>query len=72
MPLRSMTGYGRGEASHEGLRATVELSSVNRRQLDQHIVLPRSLSMLEARVAEEVHRAVTRGRITGEQNSRRR
>jgi uncharacterized protein (TIGR00255 family) len=68
MALRSMTGYGRGQATADGLRVTVELSSVNRRQLDLHINLPRSLSILEARIAEDVHQAVHRGRITGEVN----
>lgn len=68
MALNSMTGYGRGQASAEGIRVTVELSSVNRRQLDLHINLPRSLSILEARITEEVHHKVTRGRITGEVN----
>lgn len=68
MALRSMTGYGRGQATAEGIHVSVELSSVNRRQLDLHINLPRSLSILEARIAEDVHQVIHRGRITGEVN----
>ncbi|HEY8240281.1 MAG TPA: YicC/YloC family endoribonuclease, partial [Kiritimatiellia bacterium] len=34
MSLRSMTGYGRGVASGHGLHVEVEVSSVNRKQLD--------------------------------------
>ena len=29
-----MTGYGRGECSQNGLKVTVELSSVNRKQTE--------------------------------------
>lgn len=66
MRLRSMTGYGRGEASSKGTRVVVELSTVNRKQLDVQINLPRGLAVLDARVTEEVQGAVSRGRINGE------
>jgi uncharacterized protein (TIGR00255 family) len=61
-----MTGYGRGTSRDGGLRVAVELSSVNRRQLDMQFKLPGPLVMLEGRVTEEVRRRVHRGRITGE------
>ena len=32
--MRSMTGYGRGEARHRGLKFSVELTSVNRKLAD--------------------------------------
>ena len=32
--VKSMTGYGRGDQSFEGLQVTVELRSVNNRYLD--------------------------------------
>ncbi len=66
MRLRSMTGYGRGEATRKGTRVVVELSTVNRKQLDVHISLPRGLAGLDARVTEEVQGALSRGRINGE------
>lgn len=66
MALRSMTGFGRGEATFHGVHAVAEIGSVNRRQLDVHISLPRHLSSLDARIAEEAKRFVTRGRLTGE------
>ncbi len=59
-----MTGYGRGECSLKGDKITVELSSVNRRQGEISIYLPRELEALEARVREEVNRHVSRGRLT--------
>jgi uncharacterized protein (TIGR00255 family) len=61
-----MTGYGRGEASAGGVRIEVELSSVNRKQMDISISLPRTLSVLEPRVEEAIHKALSRGRVTGE------
>ena len=63
MALRSMTGYGRGSAAKSGARVEVQASSVNRRQLDIHINLPRTLAPLESRVTEEVRSHITRGRI---------
>lgn len=64
MSLRSMTGYGRGEGRVRGMQAVVEIGSVNRRQLDLQISLPRPLQALEARVQEEIAGRVSRGRIT--------
>jgi len=65
MALKSMTGYGRGEAVVKGVRAEVELSSVNRKQLDIRIGLPRTMLALESRVQEMIRSAVLRGHITG-------
>ncbi|MFH0881017.1 MAG: YicC/YloC family endoribonuclease [Lentisphaerota bacterium] len=66
MSLCSMTGYGRGAAVENGLRIEVELSSVNRKQLDVCVSLPKSLSLFESRVFDLVHHQVSRGRVTGE------
>lgn len=66
MSLRSMTGHGRGTASASGILVSVEVSSVNRKQLDVSVGLPRSLSALEPRVQEEVQKWLSRGRVTGE------
>ncbi len=66
MSLRSMTGYGHGAASAGGVKVEVELSSVNRRQLDVSVSLPRSFSVFEPRIEEEIHKRVSRGRVTGE------
>lgn len=66
MALLSMTGYGRGEAVLRGGQAVAELRSVNRRQLDIQVTLPRGLGALEPSVLEEIRAAVSRGRIHGE------
>jgi len=62
--MRSMTGYGRGEASSNGNKFSVELNSVNRKQNDVLVSLPRELAELEARVRDLVNTEVSRGRLT--------
>ncbi len=59
-----MTGYGWGECSQSGFKVTVELSSVNRKQSEISINLPRELEVLEAQVRDEVNRKIARGRLT--------
>ncbi len=59
-----MTGYGWGECSRNGLKITVELSSVNRKQSEISINLPRELEVLEAQVRDEINRRIARGRLT--------
>ncbi len=66
MSLSSMTGHGHGQATGRGIRFAVELSSVNRKQLDIQIGLPRSLSALESRIHAEIQGHVSRGRVSGE------
>ena len=59
-----MTGYGRGECSQDGLKITVELSSVNRKQTEISVNLPREMEMLEAQIRDLINRHVARGRLT--------
>jgi len=61
-----MTGYGRGESSAGGVKVVVELSSVNRRQFDMQLYIPKSLHVLEPRIHELIHEAISRGRIKGD------
>lgn len=58
-----MTGYGRGTASLTGLRITVELSSVNRKQVEFAFALPRELELLESRLRDRLAQGISRGRI---------
>jgi uncharacterized protein (TIGR00255 family) len=62
--MKSMTGYGRGECARDGFNVTVELSSVNRKQAEISVNLPRELEMLETRIREAILAGVSRGRIT--------
>src|ERR1700685_4220005 len=62
--MKSMTGYGRGECSQRGFKVTVEVSSVNRKQTEVAVNLPRDLEVLEAQMRDEINRRVSRGRVT--------
>lgn len=57
-----MTGYGRGETDHNGAKFSVELNSVNRKQSDIVINLPRDLAELEPRVRQTINESISRGR----------
>ena len=54
--MKSMTGYGRGECSQDGFKITVELSSVNRKQTEISVNLPREMEMLEAQIRDLINR----------------
>lgn len=62
--MKSMTGFGRGECVAKGLRYSVEISTVNRRNAEIVINLPRELSSVESSIRELVAPVVTRGRAT--------
>src|SRR5215470_19839962 len=61
--MKSMTGYGRGECSQNGFKITVELSSVNRKQSEIFVALPREMEMLEAQIRDVINRHISRGRL---------
>jgi uncharacterized protein (TIGR00255 family) len=57
-----MTGYGRGEVDHNGAKFSVELNSVNRKQSDIVVNLPRDLTELEPRIRQTINENISRGR----------
>jgi uncharacterized protein (TIGR00255 family) len=61
--IRSMTGYGRAEASGARLAVSVECRSVNHRHLDIALKLPRALTAFEAEARRLVQAVVQRGRV---------
>ena len=61
--MKSMTGFGRAEIVHGGRKFRAEVASVNRKQTDIVVNLPRELAELEPQVRALVGRAVSRGRI---------
>jgi uncharacterized protein (TIGR00255 family) len=61
--MKSMTGYGRGECAQDGVKVTVELSSVNRKSGEITLNLPRDLEPLEAQVRDEINKRISRGRL---------
>ena len=61
--LRSMTGYGRGEASNGEVTVVVELRSVNNRFRDLQLRCPREYLPLEPRINNVLKDPFQRGRI---------
>lgn len=61
--LKSMTGYGRGEASLRGRSFVVEVRSVNNRYLDCNVRLPRAYAQAEERIQRAVKAAISRGKV---------
>ena len=59
-----MTGHGRGQVSRGGISAEVEVSSVNRKQLDCSVGLPPALAVLAPRIEEELRKRLSRGRVS--------
>ena len=61
--MKSMTGFGRGMASNSQLKATVELATVNRKQLDIRFAVPKEAPFLEQLVRQTVSEQLSRGVI---------
>jgi len=65
MAIKSMTGFGAGCASSKGVRVSVELTSVNRKQLDISFRLPSQFASFEPTLQKVVQQDFSRGRVTG-------
>ena len=61
--IKSMTGYGRGEATQNGRKITVELRSVNNRYLDCSIKMPRAYIFAEDAIKTRVGQSISRGKV---------
>ncbi|KPL02906.1 MAG: hypothetical protein AMJ90_04560 [candidate division Zixibacteria bacterium SM23_73_2] len=61
--VASMTGFGKSEVLKEGVKATVEISSVNNRFCDIQFRLPKFLSELEGEIKKLILFKITRGKI---------
>jgi uncharacterized protein (TIGR00255 family) len=61
--IKSMTGYGRGQAQVDGLSFSVEIRAVNHRYGDVNIKAPRLLMPLESQIKKQVSAVLKRGKI---------
>lgn len=61
--IKSMTGYGRGQAQLDGLSFSVEIRAVNHRYGDINIKAPRLLMPLEAQIKKQVTAVLKRGKV---------
>ena len=65
MALKSMTGFGEARKAFADWVIQVELSTVNRKQLDIQLNLPKPLAACEADLNRRVRGAIARGRVSG-------
>lgn len=61
--MKSMTGYGRGEAVTDGKRISCEIRSVNHRYSDYNIKVPRGFGFLEDKIRQEAAVGIRRGKV---------
>lgn len=61
--MKSMTGYGRGEAQSGQYRVNLEMRSVNHRYLEISLRLPKQLNMLEETLKKQAQAALSRGKV---------
>ncbi len=61
--MQSMTGFGRGEETTTAFHAEVEASSVNRKQAEVSISLPRGLAEVEPVLRKQALARFSRGRV---------
>jgi uncharacterized protein (TIGR00255 family) len=61
--LKSMTGYGQGTSSGPTFTVTVDLRTVNNRNLDIHWRAPQDLVSLEIPLKKQIQAAISRGRV---------
>jgi uncharacterized protein (TIGR00255 family) len=61
--IKSMTGYGQGSVTGEHFKVTIDLRSVNNRNLDIHWRAPMELTALEIPLKKQVQAAISRGRV---------
>lgn len=59
----SMTGFGQGSAEVGGIKANVEISSVNSRYCEVYSRMPRTVQMYEPTIQNIVKKALERGKI---------
>ncbi len=61
--IRSMTGFGRGEAVRNNRTITIEMKSVNHRYCDINIRMPKVLFHIENKLKNIIKEEISRGKI---------
>ena len=63
--MRSMTGFGKAEGQYgDNFFFTVEISSVNRKQLEVRCSLPPELSGMESLIRQRIGSFISRGSVS--------
>ncbi len=61
--MLSMTGYGSGESRRSGKQVNIVASSINRKQVDFRVSLPRELMFLEPDIRDVLKSRINRGAV---------
>ena len=61
--MKSMTGFGSGTATKDGIACTVEIKSVNARFLDLFIRSPKQMNPFESIIRRMIQDRITRGKV---------
>ena len=61
--MKSMTGFGRGNATGEEFSVAVEIKTVNNRYLDIHLRISQELTPLEMNIRKLISTRLSRGRV---------
>lgn len=61
--MKSMTGYGKGEAHYENRQLSIELKSVNNRYLEINSRVPKALSVCDDIIRKIIQKNINRGSI---------
>lgn len=61
--VRSMTGFGRGESTADGLHVTVEIRAVNHRYYEYSSRLPRAYGHLDEKLKAHLQGRLSRGKV---------
>ncbi|MFN3780739.1 MAG: YicC/YloC family endoribonuclease [Candidatus Kapaibacteriota bacterium] len=62
--MKSMTGYARSEKNENGIKASVEIKSLNNRYLEINCKLPKSIVHKELEIRDIVKKFISRGTVT--------
>ena len=61
--IKSMTGFGRAEASDSDRKITIEMKSVNHRYFEPAMKMPKKLNIYEAGIRTILKRYINRGKV---------
>ena len=61
--VKSMTGFGKGEAALQNKKITVEIRSLNSKQLDLGLRLPAVYRQSEYEIRNIIARTIQRGKV---------
>ncbi len=61
--IRSMTGFGRGQDTIDGLSVVVEIKSVNHRYYEYSSRLPRAYNFLDEKLKNYLQQRISRGKV---------